>query len=248
MRALCFGVVAVTLIASPAIGQENPAVAVVKKAIDAHGGADLLNKYKAGEYQVKGTIGLPFGDTDFTGEVVYQLPDQYRMTLNLDVKSAKIALVQIANGKNAKTTVNGETQKIPEAQKNEALQAAAMQEMTQLTPLLNDKKYKLKAEKDAEVGSNPAAVVVVTSEGLKDVTLFFDKKSGLLVKTSRKGLNPEGKDVVEDSVLTDYKKTDGVQIPMTMTVTHDGKKFMSITVTGAKMLEKVADPKVFAVE
>ena len=56
-----------------------------------------------------------------------------------------------------------------------------------LTPLLDAKRYALKLEKDADINGNPAAVVSVTGTGIKDVKLFFDKKSNRLVKTQRRG-------------------------------------------------------------
>ncbi|MGL6095209.1 MAG: hypothetical protein ACRC7O_05320 [Fimbriiglobus sp.] len=221
---------------------------VVKKAVRAHGGADALSKLKAGEYRMKGTIALPVGECAFTGEVAYLLPDKYKMTLDINVKDSTLALVQVANGKDVRTTVDGKPQKTSDAQKAEALQAAAMQEMTQLTPLLDDKKYTLKPAKSVAVGKLETTAITVTADGFKPVTLVFDADTGRLVRTSRKGLAPGGRDdkeVLEESTLSDYKEVSGVLVPMAMTVTHDGKTFMTVTVSGVKLSEKL-DPKVFA--
>lgn len=226
---------------------QDKAIDVVKKAIEAHGGEAALNKFQAGEYAVKGKITVAGTDMDFTGQVTYQLPDKYKMTLEMTAGAAKINIVQVANGKQSKTTVNGAAQKVSDAQKAEVFAAAAMQELTQLTPLLEGKKYQIKAGADADVGKVKAATVQVSGAGLKDVTLYFNKDNNQLLKTSRKGLSPEEKEIVEEAVVSDYKKVEGVWLPMKVEVTHDGKKFMSMEVTSSKLAEKI-DPKTFAVD
>ena len=115
-------------------------------------------------------------------------------------------------------------------------------------PLLDKKKYTLKAEKDAKAGDEEAAVVTVSAKGMKDTKMFFSKKSGLLVRTQRQGLEPGGTgDVDEVSDLSDYKKVDGIQTPMTIKVSHDGKAFMTMKVTAMKYHEKL-DAKKFAAD
>ncbi len=236
-------------LAAPAFAQDD-AAAVVKKAIAAHGGADALNKYQAGSYKVKGDMSVFGMDIDFTGAMTYQVPDKYRMEINAEVMGQKLAVVQVVNGKTVKNTINGMATPLGDAEKAELQQAAMIQEVSQLTPLLDSKKYTIKAEKDADVNDKPCSVVLVTAKDFKDTRLFFDKKSGLLVKTERKGLAPsmgEPKEVNEETLLSDYKKVDGVAIPMKLVVNHDGKKFMTMTVSDAKVMEK-ADPKAFAVD
>lgn len=248
MRAWMYGltVAALTASATPAQDATDPK-AVVGKAIEAHGGADALKKYQAGEYDMKGRMAIGGADSDFTGKVVYLLPARYRIVLDLDVAGNKTALIQTVNGKDIKTTVNGKDQPLAAAQKDEAMQALAMQEITQLTPLLDDKKFTLKADKDADIDGNKAAVVTVSAEGVKGVNLYFDKKTGRLLRTVRKALSPDLKEVTEESNLSDFKPVEGILLPMAVEVTHDGKKFMSLAITSAKMLETV-DPKRFAAD
>jgi hypothetical protein len=238
-------------LAAPAFAQApESAEAVVKKAVAAHGGADKLDKLRAGESKLKGEMSVFGMDLEFTGSMVYQLPDKFRLDINTDVMGQKLAIVQVANGSKLKNTVNGMATPLGEAEQAELKQAAMMQEVTQLTPLLEGKKYTLKLEKDADVDGKPAHVVLVTAKDFKDTRLYFDAKSGLLVKTERKGLAPsmgEPKEVTEETLLSDYKKVDGVMVPMKMIVNHDGKKFMTMTVTEAKLMEK-ADAKTFAVD
>lgn len=243
------GLAVAALVGAPVVA-DDAANEVVKKAVAAHGGADVLNKFKAGTSKIKGDMTVFGMDLEFTGDLAYELPDKYKMTVLTEVAGQKLTIVQVVNGTKIKNTLNGMATGLGAAEKAELAQAAAMQEIAQLTPLLDSKKYTIKAEKDEDVNGAPASVVLVTAKDFKATKLFFDKKSGLLVKTSRKGLAPgmgEPQEVMEETILSDYKKLDGVMTPMKMAVTHDGKKFMNVTVVESKVMEK-ADPKAFATD
>ncbi|HET6575031.1 MAG TPA: hypothetical protein VFG68_15600 [Fimbriiglobus sp.] len=236
---------AVVLALAPASAQES-AEAVVKKAIEAHGGAAVLKKLTAGESKFKGEMTVFGMDLEFTAKMVYQLPDKFRMQIDTEAGGQKLAIVQVVNGDKTKNTLNGMALPLGEAEKKELKQAAMIQEITQLIPLLEGKKYTIKLEKPTD----KANVLLVTAEGLNDAKLFFDKKTGLLTKVERKGLAPsmgEPMEVTEETVLSDYKKVDGLMVAMKMAVTHDGKKFMSMSVTEAKVMEK-ADADAFALD
>lgn len=237
--------VAVAFALAPLSAQES-AEAVVKKAIEAHGGAETLKKFPAGQATYKGEMSLFGMDLEFTAKLVYQLPDKMRMEIDTEAGGQKLAIVQVVNGDQAVNQVNGANVPLGEAEKKELLQAAIIQDITQLTPLLEGEKYKLSAGQPTEESS----VVIVKAEGLTDTKLHFDKKTGLLTRLERKGLAPsmaEPTEVNEVTVMSDFKKFDGVMLPTKITVTHDDKKFMTMTVTDAKLLEK-ADAGKFAVD
>jgi hypothetical protein len=228
----------------------DDAKAIVEKAITAHGGADALNKFKAGSYKMKGQMIVFDMELDFTGDIIYELPNKFRMALDADVSGQKLAIVQVVDGDKTKNTLNGMMIPLKDAEKAELIQAAAMQEITQLTPLLDATRYTLKSEKDEDVEGKPAAVVLVSGKNFKDTKMYFDKTSGLLVKTSRRGLAPtmgDPKEVTEETIMSDFKDDQGIKSPMKMLVNHDGKKFMTMTVTEAKMMER-ADAKSFSVD
>ncbi len=78
----------------------------------------------------------------------------------------------------------------------------------------------------------------------KTVTLSFDKESGLLVKTQRKGRGAGADGAVkevdsEESFLSDYKKVNGVMSPHKLIVNQDGTKFMTCTMTDVENLESL---------
>jgi len=241
---------AVALVAAGAAAADEKAEAVVKKAIEAHGGADALNKYKAAKFKMAGDLAIMGMNIDFTGSLAYNLPDRYRLELAMEVMGQKIEIHQIVKGETAKSTITAGGMTIPapggEAEKEELKTAAVMQEAEQLTPLLDAKKFTIKAADDADVNGKKAAVIVVQPKAVKkEMKFFFDKESGLLVKTVHRGMGPgddgQGKEVEEESYASDYKKVKGIQCPSKLVVNHDGKKFMEVKLSDYEVLEKIDD-------
>lgn len=231
-----------------------PAVAagpkdVIELAIKAHGGKDALAKAAVGEQTMTGTMTQLNTELEFDGRVLYALPDKYKMTLTLRVPGNKVVATQVVNGERVKTVVDDKPQELTPAQKGELLQTTANQEMVLLVALLDEKKYSLKAGPDAKVGDADAAAVVVSStrKGVADVTLLFDKKDGRLVRMSRQAVGPDDKPVAEETTLSDFKEFGDVLLPTKAVVTRGGKKFMTMTVTDVKWLDKI-DDKTFAVD
>ena len=250
MRRWFLGLAVALAAAGAAAAADSKAEAVVKKAIDAHGGADALNKYRGGKFKMAGDLTVAGVNAEFTGSLAYNLPDRYRLQLNMEVMGQKVEVQQVVKGETIKstTTVNGMAVPNPgaDAEKEELRLSAVMQEAEQFTPLLDAKKFTLKAADDADVNGKKAAVIVVQPKAIKkEFKMYFDKDSGLLVKTAHKGKapGPDGQltDVEEESYPADYKKVSGVQVPTRLTVNHDGKKFMEVKLTDYELKEKIDD-------
>jgi hypothetical protein len=88
--------------------------------------------------------------------------------------------------------------------------------------------------------------VAVKSKGFKDVKLFFDKQTGLLVKTARQGLSPEGKEVGAELIYLEHKKFDGILRPSKAELYMDGKLTTTTELVELKHLDKI-DKKEFDV-
>ena len=229
---------------APAIGQDAKPLEVIQKAIDAHGGAAALNKAKIAKTTAKGTMNLGGQKIEYATTAIHSLPDKYKLETTGELAKLKLVTSQVLNGKKTKirATLAGADQPLPEKAKDETIQAALVQEASLLTPLLEAKKYAMKADKDADVIGSPATVIVVTGNGLKELKLFFDKKTSQLVKMQRKGLAPGSAGVVEvdeETFLSDFKKFDSALLPTKVVVTHDKKEFLTMTVTEWKFLDKV---------
>jgi outer membrane lipoprotein-sorting protein len=245
---------AVAFVAAGVAAADEKAEAVVKKAIEAHGGADALNKYKAGKFKMKGEFSVMGLDFEFTGNVSYMLPDRYKVEVNADVSGMKLVINQVVKGESVKTSGTIGGMAIPmnsDAEKAEVKMAAVIQEAEQLTPLLDAKKFTIKAGEEETVNDKKASVVIATPKALdKELKIYFDKESGLVVKTAHKGLGAGAGgpvEVMEESYHSEYKKINGVQTATKLKVTHDGNKFMTAELSDIEVLEKI-DDKEFTID
>jgi hypothetical protein len=227
--------------------------AVVKKGIEAHGGADALNKYKAGRCKMKGDMSVMGMDFDFTGTMAYSMPDRYKVEIDGEIMGQKFHATQVVKGESIKNTfmIGGMTIPINgDEEKQELKLTMAMQEAEQLTTLLDAKKFTVKAADDEDVNGKKASVLLVTPAAVKkEVKMYFDKTSGLLVKTAHKGKGAgEGaEEVFEEAFHSEFKKIKGIQMATKLAVTHDGKKFMNVEMSDYDLSEKI-DDKEFTID
>ena len=226
-------------LAVPAVAQDTPK-ATIEKAIKAHGGADLLDKFTGRKTTVKGTLSLMGMDVDLTATTLSVPPTKQKVTGTLSIAGMELKIVQVMNGDTLTATLNGMAIPLTDEQKADERQEVYAESLARLTPLLKGDAYTLKAGPDAAVDGNPAAAVVVEHAKFKPVTLYFDKKSGLLVKLTHKSTE-EGAEVDREETYSDYKAVQGVQVPHKEVSTKNGKKEAELTVEKVELLEKVDD-------
>ena len=218
---------------------------IIQKAIKAHGGAEALNKYKAGQTRTKGQIEL-LGSLPFTQEITFQLPNQFREVMELEAGGQKVLVVTVFNGEKGWLEVTGKPQELDEKLLTELKEAGHLLRTSRLTALLDDKECKLSPLGEAKVNGRPAVGVRVECKGFRDLSLYFDKDTGLLAKSERRALDATtGQEVTEERIVIEYQKVEGMQSPKKVLINRDGKKFMEAEVLEVKLLEKV-DPQTFA--
>ena len=91
-----------------------------------------------------------------------------------------------------------------------------MLKVVKLTPLVKDKGYELSLIGESKVEDKPAVGVLVKSKDHNDVSLFFDKETGLLAKLEHRTTDPtSGKEVTEERIIVSYgdKGEKGVLLP-----------------------------------
>ena len=88
----------------------------------------------------------------------------------------------------------------------------------------------------------PAVGIRVAAPGHKDVSLYFDKQTGLLVKITRQALDAQtGQEVSEERIIQEYQDVNGLKTAKKVLINRDGKKFLEAEVTDVQFLEKVDD-------
>ena len=99
---------------------------------------------------------------------------------------------------------------------------------------------------EIKVDNRPAVGVKVSHKNRADVMLYFDKTSGMMIKSEYPVKSPEqkGKEVKQEAFHSEYKEVAGVQFPMKIVLKRDGKLFVEAENFDVKPVEKL-DNKVF---
>ncbi len=238
------------LFAAPAAAQDADPAAVVRKAVDAAGGAAALAKLPAAKVVASGSLFSGGTAVPVLAEQVYHLPGRSRLVVKLVTKEQPVEVLNVVNGAKVKYTINGAPVPVTDVAAKELQDAAAALEIGHLTPLLDPKRFTLKAEK-AGKGADPDRVgVVATAKGGDEFRLGFDKTTGHLVRLSRKAFDPStGKTVEQEQVFSAFKPfgTPALVRPTKVVVFKDGAKFLELTTDALTPLETV-DAKEFATE
>jgi hypothetical protein len=215
--------------------------AILTRAIKAHGGEEAQSKFKAGHTKAKGKIEL-FGGLEFTQEASFMLPDKFKETVDMEVMGQKVHVVTVLNGTKILIEANGKAVPVEDKIKEAVQDGVYALKVSQLVSLLKGKDFELSALGEVKVEGKPAVGVRVASKGHKDVSLFFNKETGLLAKVERRTVDPmSGTEITEERIITEYGKTGSVPTPKKMVINHDGSKFMELELLETKQLEKIDD-------
>jgi hypothetical protein len=222
-----------------ALGQDDTR-AVIDKAVKAHGGLEKLQKFKKSATQMrgKGTV-HELGGFDITLEGFGQ-DGQSKEVIEGEVAGQKFTQTVLMDGKKIHLFINGKEYKLDEKRTDALAREHAHQEAV-IDLVFADKKtgYKLSPLGEVKVNDKPAVGVRVSSEGYRDVNLFFDKASGLLVKTEARTTDVQsGEEKTEEKLLSDYKESEGVQRPGKVVVFRDGKKLLTLQIEEVKVVDK----------
>jgi hypothetical protein len=214
---------------------------IIEKAIVAHGGEATLAKCPVVTMKFKGTV----HGSDKTPTILFKA----EMTTNgaervkLIVESenfGKFRLVSVLNGDRGWIECNGDTQEV----KKEKL--ATMQEdaysawVASLLPL-KDEVFNVTTAGEVTIDDRPALGVQVSRKGHRDVKLFFDKETRLLVKTERLAKDDRGLEVTEETFLSDYKEAQDIKQAMKITLRRGGKPYQTWEVTEYQLAAKAID-------
>ncbi len=221
--------------------------ALIDRAIKAAGGDANLARFKAETFKAKGKFfGMGEG-IDYTGEWNMQRPDKLRVQLEFSAGGQNFTFIRVFDGTKLWNHFGGMTQEITDKDEiAEARESSYSGWVAQLLPLKGEG-FQLAPLGEGKVGDKPVVGVRVSHKGHRDVNLWFDKASGLLVKTETiiKDLMAGGKEVTQEAVLSNFKEINGIQQAMKIVITRDGAKYIDSEVTEFEFKEKL-DGSVFA--
>ena len=244
MRVMTSALIAFTMTSAlPSLARADNAAelkTVVENVIKAHGGEAELKKLQATTQKLKGNINTQGVEIAFTAEVVTSGQDRMRMDFDGDVSGQKIHLFLIFNRTKGWLKINDDTKEMEKEQVAEHLEKGNASWIATLIPL-RDKAYTVSLVGEDKVGTTPAVVLRVERKNFRDVTLFFDKKTHLLLKAeTRVKEDGTGQEVSEETFFSDYTN-DALRRPKKLVVKHDSKPFLDMEITEFKAEEKIDD-------
>lgn len=228
----------------PVAAQAQPGVqTILDQAIAAHGGEKNLATLKAGYLQSKGTVYLP-EPVQITNLTVYQLPDRLKQIQEIDNHGQKVRMVTGFAHDKAWMTLNGKNREVDKKILTEIGEALHLLRVNRLVAL-REKPFRLAVLPEVQVNKRPAQGLRVSLEGHRDVDLYFDRETHLLVMLAHQVPDARsGKEVMEVRLYSDYHSVNGIQEPKKVVMWRGGQKFLEGDVTEAQILEKV-DTKIF---
>lgn len=225
------------LAAAPARADEADARKLIEKAVKAHGGQDAIDKLPAVASAFKGTFhgmgdGVPITATVSTHDT------KQRVELEVEAGGMKIPIVIVVAGDKGWSKIAKDVTEMDKDQLAEANEQAYAAWVATLAPL-KGKEFKFATVGEVKIEGKEAVGVKVSSKGHRDIDLYFDKTSGLLIKTETRVKDEgSGQEVSEESFLSEYKAVQGVQHAMKFTVKRNGKLFLEGETTEVTMSDK----------
>ena len=181
----------------------------------------------------------PEFELSISWEETFELPRRYRRNIKGQVMGKDFTLEYAITGGSGWTRENGGE---PKDYKGEKLKLdRCWNVFLAILPSYLSDGVKLSSGGTDKIDGKEAVGVVVSGEVIEgEATLFFDKKSGLLLKMKKRMLHPfSGQEVAAESLLGEYKKIYGVEYPHRITTYIDGKKVIEMEITRIQFLKKV---------
>jgi len=140
--------------------------------------------------------------------------------------------------------MNGQSQEMPPEALAEFKEQKYAEDLDRLLFVKQDR-YGLGLLDEVKVQGRPAVGVQVKCKGHRDVKLYFDKASGLLLKRENIVMDEPGKEVRQEIFFSEYQDKDNVKCYRKISGFRDGKKFFDGRVVEIEFYNKL-DGSVFS--
>lgn len=229
---------------------------LLDKAIQAHGGAEVLGKLSTATWKGRGLLyrdGKEDKPLPFYGEWSADLPGNYRYSFAFKGIGGRLPVTTGLMGEKAWRTMRpdrGADDLTEQQMKNEKDEAHAWH-VSHLVPLLTND-YQLMSLPATQRDGRNIIGLKVDRKGYRSIYLFFDKQTNLLIYMDRKVFDPEKKqEVIQETSYLNFKQMGGATLPQSIAMRQGRKLVMELdidTVTPvpslpSKLFEKPPDPK-----
>lgn len=225
---------------------EDPAPKdTIAKALKAQGFKDD-GKALCQTWKDQGVVEVSGLKIEYAADFSFRPPDGLRFEMTAEVMGQKIAMKHVTTGDTVWDSMDGKTEEVKGEKKDYSKLQTYYLWVSSLTPLNHDKQFKLSSVVGKKVNDKETLGVLIERKDKPETTLYFDKESGLLVK-SEVNVKDEfqgWKEVLQEVYYEDYKASGDFKIFTRMRVVRDGKQFIDSKPSEPKLSEKL-DPKLF---
>jgi hypothetical protein len=180
--------------------------AVVERAVQAQGGRDLLARQTAWRVELRGDVFEGEAKVPVDADLLLQTPERCKAAVRFVLDDRRCRVTHAVNGYVAHTSLLNLPSTVTA---DRALARAGFvhwQHYGSLLILLNDENATFAPLPEINLEGRPAVGVKARCDAWPETALYFDKETGLLVKTScRKSLAWTGDLVLQETVLSDYR-------------------------------------------
>src|SRR5262249_16677376 len=146
-------------------------------------------------------------DFAFTGEVFTQPNGDFKYVFELNANQLGISFVMALNGDKGWRSTGGMLEDLDDANLAEMKLGRYYDRVTSLAPLLRDKEFTLGSLGELKIKDKPTLGVKAVAKGQPDIKLYFDKASGLLVKTEYRAKTPgQDREMLHESYYSDWRE------------------------------------------
>ncbi|MCS6850402.1 MAG: hypothetical protein NZ700_04450 [Gemmataceae bacterium] len=224
--------------------QDDPG-RLLAEAIRAIGVQGRLDQLAAEQLRTRGVLHTARGDVPFVGESIVQLPNQFRTVMQLEQAGRKNLVVHVVDGNKGWMSVDGRTVPLEGPLLAEALETMYAHRVHRLLPLVRERGFQFSMLGADRIGEQPVIGLRVASAGHRDIELYFDATSRLLVKSQRRVYSAAlGREVAQEEFYGQYKDVGGLRRPTQVSIRHDGQPFMDVEMLDIKLTGRLPD-KVF---
>ena len=239
------GLTLTLIIAAQLAADDKLARDLVEKGIRAQGGRGALERFSGGSAKIKGRLHFLGDPLDFTGELAMQGEDQHKIVIDTQVDGQKVRMTRSINRDQAWNQINEQIEELEGDALREAKEEAFTEWVSSLLPL-NRPEFLLSLVGETIIENRPAIGVNAAHEGHRDVNLYFDKGTGLLIKTeTRVKEETTRQEITQETFLSDFKEVQNIKLPMKFVVKRDGKLLIVGEMLNYQRAEKL-DDSIFA--
>jgi hypothetical protein len=196
---------------------------IIEKAIRAHGGEDRLNRLTV--FTLKDRVIYEKGPT-WSFDVNVALPSRYRSELKSGPEDKNASTIVI-NGDHGWLKRGDNVETYPptflDSMRRNTIPYVGPRSILRLTARQKNARCQFSTVGECTIDGHQAVGLRMKLEDGPQQTWFFDKESGLLLKTESRTANFEGEDSVITTTSSDYQTFDGFPLARKETTVRDGK-------------------------